>query len=120
MLPLHELNTWLILRARDEFWGEPIGFMKTPTSIEAPTIPFPLPNHVCALSTIFSGIARNKVAEDIEMMNDWLFSNEIIFKTNNWVFSPDVTARYFVPTSASESIGSTLTNGKKILSRWLC
>ena len=46
-------------------------------------------------------------------MNDWLFSNEVVLKTNKWVtFSFEVTTHYFVPTSFSGSIGSQLTKAK--------
>ena len=91
----------------DEFWGEPVAPNRGAYKFHFPY------QTMCALyRRSFLELREIKWHEDIEMMNDWLFSNEIILKTNNWVFSPDVTAQYFVPTSASESIGSTLTKKK--------
>ena len=88
----------------NEFWGEPIAPNRG-------TYEFHFPYQtMCALyRRSFLEAREIKWHEDIEMMNDWLFSNEVILRTNNWVFSPEVTAHYFVPTSKSESIGSTLT-----------
>ena len=51
--------------------------------------------------------------EDTSMMNDWLFSNEVLLTTNNWIFSPVITAHYYVPTE-SGSIGSNLTRKNKV------
>ena len=50
--------------------------------------------------------------ETINVMDDWAFSNEAILTSHNWVFSPVVTAHYFVPTEQSGSIGSQLTPSK--------
>jgi glycosyltransferase involved in cell wall biosynthesis len=50
--------------------------------------------------------------ETINVMDDWAFSNETILTSHNWVFSPVVTAHYFVPTEQSGSIGSKLTPSK--------
>lgn len=91
----------------DEFWGEPVAPNRGAYKFHFPY------QTMCALyRRSFLELREIKWHEDIEMMNDWLFSNEVILKTNNWVFSPDVTAQYFVPTSASESIGSILTKNK--------
>jgi len=45
-------------------------------------------------------------------MDDWEMSNEVLLKTDNWVFSPAVTAHYYAPTIDSGSIGSVLTRRK--------
>ena len=95
----------------NEFWGEP-------TAPNRGTYEFHFPYQtMCALyRRSFLETHEIKWHQDIEMMNDWLFSNEVILGTNNWVFSPEVTAHYFVPTTDSESIGSNLTV-KKIRSQ---
>ena len=91
----------------NEFWGEP-------TAPNRRTYEFHFPYQtMCALyRRSFLEACGIKWHEDVEMMNDWLFSNEIILSTDNWVFSPVVTAHYFVPNSRSGSIGSRLTNAK--------
>ena len=99
----HILHSQLI----NEFWGEPVAPNRG-------TYEFHFPYQtMCALyRRSFLEKSHTKWHEDIEMMNDWLFSNEVLLKTDNWVFSPVVTSHYFVPTSESGSIGSRLTKRK--------
>ena len=99
----HVLDSNLI----NSFWGEPVAPNRG-------TYEFHFPYQtMCALyRRSFLQTREIKWHEDINMMDDWLFSNEVILKTNDWVFSPEVTAHYFVPTSRSGSIGSRLTNAK--------
>ena len=103
----HILHSQLI----NEFWGEPVAPNRG-------TYEFHFPYQtMCALYRR-SFLEKSLISwhEDIEMMDDWLFSNEVLLKTENWVFSPVVTSHYFVPTSESGSIGSRLTK-KKIQSQ---
>ena len=99
----HIVNSNLI----NEFWGEPVAPNRGSHEFHFPY------QTMCALyRRSFLETCKINWREDIEMMNDWLFSNEVVLKTNKWVFSPEVTAHYFVPTSFSGSIGSQLTKAK--------
>ncbi len=99
----HVLNDNLI----EEFWGDPVAPNRG-------TYEFHFPYQtMCALyRRSFLDSSKTKWHENIKMMDDWLFSNEVMLKTDNWVFSPAVTAHYFVPDPNSDSIGSMMTRGK--------
>lgn len=99
----HSLNGDLI----NEFWGEPIAPNRGTYEFHFPF------QTMCALyRRNFLTLSKTRWHENISMMDDWLFSNEVLLKTDNWVFSPSVTAHYFVPTSKSRSIGSQLSKAK--------
>lgn len=91
----------------NEFWGEPVAPNRGAYEFHFPY------QTMCALYRrqflLQSNIRWN---EKNNLNDDWEISNEVLLKTNNWVYSPDVTAHYFVPTSASGSIGSQLTKAK--------
>ncbi|MDC3198082.1 glycosyltransferase family 2 protein [bacterium] len=91
----------------NEYWGEP----------QAPNrgkYEYHFPHQtMCALYHRQFLIDQDiKWNETINVMDDWAFSNEAILTSHNWVFSPVVTAHYFVPTEQSGSIGSKLTPSK--------
>ena len=91
----------------NEYWGEP----------QAPNrgkYKYHFPHQtMCALYHRQFLIDQDiKWNETINVMDDWAFSNEAILTSHNWVFSPVVTAHYFVPTEQSGSIGSKLTPSK--------
>lgn len=91
----------------NEFWGEPIAPNRGTYEFHFPF------QTMCALyRRTFLVSSKTRWQENISMMNDWLFSNEVLLKTDNWVHSAAVTAHYFVPTSTSGSIGSRLTREK--------
>ena len=91
----------------NEFWGEPVAPNRSSYEFHFPY------QTMCALyRRSFLQTREIKWHEDLEMMNDWLFSNEVILKTNNWIFSPKVTSHYFVPAAQSNSIGSRLSKSK--------
>lgn len=95
----------------NEFWGEPVAPNRGKYQFHFPF------QTMCALyRRSFLQKSETRWREDISMMNDWVFSNEVLLKTDNWVYSPEITAHYFVPTSTSGSIGSLLTK-KKIQSQ---
>ncbi len=91
----------------NEYWGDPVAPNRG-------TYEFHFPYQtMCALyRRSFLDSSKTKWHEKINMMDDWLFSNEVMLKTDNWVFSPAVTAHYFVPGPKSNSIGSMITRGK--------
>ena len=91
----------------NEFWGEP-------TAPNRGTYEFHFPYQtMCALyRRQFLLQSKIRWNESNDAWTDWEISNEVLLKTNNWVYSPNVTAHYFVPTSKSGSIGSRLTNAK--------
>lgn len=91
----------------NEFWGEPVAPNRGNYEFHFPY------QTMCALyrrSFLISG--QTLWREDVKMMNDWLFSNEVLLTTNNWIYSPVITALYYVPSPESSSIGSNLTLGK--------
>ena len=91
----------------NEFWGEPIAPNRGTYEFHFPF------QTMCALyRRTFLVSSKTRWQENISMMNDWLFSNEVLLKTDNWVHSAAVTAHYFVPTSTSGSIGSRLSKNK--------
>ena len=91
----------------NEFWGGPIAPNRG-------TYEFHFPYQtMCALyRRSFLTSSSQRWNPDIRMMNDWVYSNEVLLLTNNWVYSAAITAHYFVPTGDSESIGSRLTQEK--------
>ncbi len=91
----------------NEYWGEP-------TAPNRGTYEFHFPYQtMCALyQRQFLLQSKIRWNESNSLNDDWEISNEVLLKTNNWVYSPNVTAHYFVPTSKSGSIGSRLTNAK--------
>ena len=91
----------------NEFWGEP-------TAPNRGTYEFHFPYQtMCALyRRAFLLQSKIRWNEKNNLNDDWEISNEVLLQTNNWVFSPEVTAHYFVPTSSSGSIGSRLTKAK--------
>lgn len=91
----------------NEFWGEP-------TAPNRGTYEFHFPYQtMCALyRRQFLLQSKIRWNESNNLNDDWEISNEVLLKTDNWVYSPNVTAHYFVPTSRSGSIGSRLTNAK--------
>lgn len=103
----HILDSQLI----NEFWGEPVAPNRG-------TYEFHFPYQtMCALyRRSFLASSHIRWNENNNLNDDWEISNEVLLKTDNWVFSPVVTAHYFVPTSESRSIGSRLTK-KKIQSQ---
>ena len=104
----HILNGMLI----NEFWGEPIAPNRGTYEFHFPF------QTMCALyRRDFLTSSKTRWRENISMMNDWLFSNEVLLKTDNWVYSPAVTAHYFVPTTTSGSIGSRLSKKKLVSQR---
>ena len=91
----------------NEFWGEP-------TAPNRGTYEFHFPYQtMCALYRR-QFLLQKKIRwnESNNLNDDWEISNEVLLTTNKWVYSPDVTAHYFVPTSESGSIGSRLTKSK--------
>lgn len=99
----HILNGVLI----NEFWGEPVAPNRDTYEFHFPF------QTMCALyRRDFLTSSNTRWHENISMMDDWLFSNEVLLKTGNWVYSTAVTAHYFVPTSTSGSIGSRITQPK--------
>lgn len=91
----------------NEFWGEPIAPNRGTYEFHFPF------QTMCALyRRSFLNSGQTLWREDTSMMNDWLFSNEVLLTTNNWIFSPVITAHYYVPTPESGSIGSNLTPEK--------
>lgn len=91
----------------NEFWGEPVAPNRG-------TYEFHFPYQtMCALyRRAFLLQSKIRWNEKNNLNDDWEISNEVLLQTNNWVFSPEVTAHYFVPTSVSGSIGSRLTQAK--------
>ena len=91
----------------NEFWGEP-------SAPNRGTYEFHFPYQtMCALyRRQFLLQSKIRWNESNNLNDDWEISNEVLLKTNNWVYSPNVTAHYFVPTSKSGSIGSRLTKTK--------
>lgn len=88
----------------NEYWGEPQAPNRGKYAYHFPY------QTMCALYTRQFLTDQNvKWDETLSVMDDWIFSNEVLLATNNWVFSPVVTAQYFVPTGQSGSIGSKLT-----------
>ena len=91
----------------NEYWGEPQAPNRGKYAYHFPY------QTMCALYTRQFLTDQNiKWNETLNVMQDWIFSNEVLLATNNWVFSPVVTAQYFVPTEQSGSIGSKLTPSK--------
>lgn len=91
----------------NEFWGEPVAPNRGKYEFHFPY------QTMCALyRRSFLHKSETRWREDISMMNDWVFSNEVLLKTDNWVYSAEITAHYFAPTSTSGSIGSRLTREK--------
>ena len=99
----HIVNSKLI----DEFWGEPVAPNRG-------TYEFHFPYQtMCALyRRAFLNQSEIRWNERNNYMDDWEMSNEVLLKTDNWVFSPAVTAHYYAPTTDSGSIGSVLTRRK--------
>lgn len=99
----HIVNSKLI----DEFWGEPVAPNRG-------TYEFHFPYQtMCALyRRDFLNQSEIRWNESNNCNDDWEMSNEVLLKTDNWVYSPAVTAHYFVPTSMSRSIGSKLSKAK--------
>ncbi|MDA8606184.1 glycosyltransferase family 2 protein [Flavobacteriales bacterium] len=91
----------------NEYWGEPQAPNRGKYAYHFPY------QTMCALYHRQFLIDQDiKWNETINVMDDWAFSNEAILTSHNWVFSPVVTAHYFVPTEQSGSIGSKLTPSK--------
>ena len=95
----------------EEFWGEPVAPNRGAYEFQFPY------QTMCALYRR-QFLVRSQISwnEKNTKNQDWEMSNEVILTTNNWVFSPAVTAYYFVPADGSGSIGSVLTR-KKIQSQ---
>lgn len=91
----------------NEYWGEPVAPNRGAYEFHFPY------QTMCALyRRQFLRQKKIRWNESNNLNDDWEISNEVLLKTNNWVYSPNVTAHYFVPTSRSGSIGSRLTNAK--------
>ena len=91
----------------NEYWGEPVAPNRGAYEFHFPY------QTMCALyRRQFLLQSKIRWNESNNLNDDWEISNEVLLKTNNWVYSPNVTAHYFVPTSKSGSIGSRLTNAK--------
>jgi len=91
----------------NEYWGEPVAPNRGAYEFHFPY------QTMCALyRRQFLRQSEIRWNESNNLNDDWEISNEVLLKTNNWVYSPNVTAHYFVPTSRSGSIGSTLTKSK--------
>lgn len=99
----HILHSQLI----NKFWGEPVAPNRG-------TFEFHFPYQtMCALyRRTFLASSHVRWNENNNLNDDWEISNEVILKTDKWVYSPVVTSHYFVPTSESGSIGSRLTKTK--------
>ena len=91
----------------NEFWGEPIAPNRGIYEFHFPY------QTMCALYKRQFLIRENiRWNEKNNLNDDWELSNEVLLKTNKWLFSPEITAHYFVPTRDSGSIGSRLTKTK--------
>jgi len=91
----------------NEFWGEPVAPNRGTYEFHFPF------QTMCALyRRSFLESSHVRWNENNNLNDDWEISNEVMLKTDNWVFSPVVTSHYFVPTSESGSIGSRLTKSK--------
>lgn len=91
----------------NEFWGEPIAPNRGIYEFHFPY------QTMCALYKRQFLIRDNiRWNEKNNLNDDWEISNEVLLKTNKWLFSPEITAHYFVPTPDSGSIGSRLTKTK--------
>ena len=91
----------------DEFWGEPQAPNRKKYEFHFPF------QTMCALFNR-SFITANSITwnEDLNMTQDWEISNQSLLRSSNWVYSPLITAHYFVPSASSGSIGSQLTKQK--------
>jgi glycosyltransferase involved in cell wall biosynthesis len=95
----------------DEFWGEPIAPNRGKYEFHFPY------QTMCALySRLFLSTTKLRWNEQNNSIDDWEISNAAILTSSNWVYSPVVTAHYFVPTLKSGSIGSKM-NADKIKSQ---
>jgi len=99
----HILDSQLI----NEFWGEPVAPNRGTYEFH-----FPFQTMCAMYRRSFLASSHVRWNENNNLNDDWEISNEVLLKTDNWVFSPVVTAHYFVPTSGSGSIGSRLTKRK--------